>query len=60
MAVDDAHVLHSFLTLALTQPFFFSPKPPTTFLTCFRDEENVSEKVRFLSLNEKRKHAGKL
>ena len=43
MAVGDAHVFPGFLTPVLTQ--LFSPKPPTTFLTCF-------------SRGERRKYAG--
>ena len=44
MAVGDAYVFPGFLTPLLTQLFF--PKPPTTFLTCFRR-------------GERRKYAGK-
>ena len=44
MAVGDAHVFPGFLTPVLTQ--LFLPKPPTTFLTCFRR-------------GERRKYAGK-
>ena len=36
MAVGDTHVFPSLLIPVLTQRFF--PKPPTTFLTCFRGE----------------------
>ena len=44
MAVGDAHVFPGFLTPVLTQ--LFSPKPPTTFLTC-------------LCRGKRRKYAGK-
>ena len=44
MAVGDAYVSPGFLTPVLTQ--LFSPKPPTTFLTCF-------------CRGERRKYAGK-
>ena len=44
MAVGDAYVFPGFLTPVLTQ--LFSPKPPTTFLTCF-------------CRGERRKYAGK-
>ena len=47
MAVDDIHVIPSFLTPALT-PLFF-PKPLTTFLTCFCTGERqkyAGKKVR--------------
>ena len=45
MAVGDAYVFPGFLTPVLTQ--LFSPKPPTTFLTCF------------LNRGERRKYPGK-
>ena len=44
MAVGDAYVFHGFLTPVLTQ--LLSPKPLTTFLTCFCG-------------GERRKYAGK-
>ena len=37
MAVGEAHMFPGFLTPVLTQLLF--PKPPTTFLTCFRRSE---------------------
>ena len=45
MAVGDAYVFPGFLTPVLTQ--LSSPKPPTTFLTCF------------LNRGERRKYPGK-
>ena len=44
MAVGDAYMFPGFLTPVLKQLFF--PKPPTTFLTCYRR-------------GERRKYAGK-
>ena len=37
MGVGDAHVFPGFLIPVITQLFF--PKPPITFLTCFRRGE---------------------
>ena len=44
MAVAEAHVFPGFLTLVSTNKTFF-PKPPTTFLMCYRGErENTPER----------------
>ena len=47
MAVKDEHVLSGFLTPVLTQLFF--PKPPNTFLTCFRGERRNTPERKLAS-----------
>ena len=49
MAVGDAYVFPGFLTPVLTQ--LFSPKPPTTFLTCLCRGERQKYAVKKVGLN---------
>ena len=49
MAVDDVHAFPGFLTSVLIQIFF--PKPPATFLICFRRGERRKYAVKKVRLN---------